>query len=231
MESKKYQGSVLIVDDTPRNIQILGSSLRQHGFLVSVAQSGEQALEIAGKALPDLILLDIMMPGIDGYQTLSMLKENDLTAHIPVIFITAVVEKDEVVKGLEMGAVDYITKPFNSREVISRVSTHVNLKKSNEIILEERNRAVEATRLKDKFVSLVAHDLRTPFNTILGFMNMVYTDKDSELNPQHKMLIGKAIENGNRLVEMIEQLLDLSRLQTGSVIPEPRFINVRRTIS
>ena len=231
IESKNYQGSVLIVDDTPRNIQILGSLLRQHGFLVSVAQNGQQAFDIAGKAMPDLILLDIMMPGMDGYQTLSALKQNESTANIPVIFITAVVEKEKIVKGLEMGAVDYITKPFNLREVISRVTTHVNLKKTNETFMEEKNRAVEATRLKDKFVSLVAHDLRTPFNTILGFMNIVYTDKQDELSPQHKILIGRAIENGNRLVEMIDQLLDLSRLQTGSVIPEPRFINVRQTIS
>ena len=231
METKAGKGSILIVDDTPRNIQILGSVLKGNGFLVSVAQSGRQALDIAEKALPDLILLDIMMPEMDGFEVLEKLKRNKALAGIPVIFITAKVEKEDVAKGLELGAVDYITKPFNSRELLSRVTTHVKLKKYSESLLIEKDRAIKATKLKDKFVSLVAHDLRSPFNAILCFLRVVHEDQNIALHDRHKTIIGKAIDSSLGLLNMIDQLLDLSRLQTGNITLEPRFINVRQVCS
>ena len=119
---------ILIVDDTPKNLQVLGSILRDSGYKVAVAQSGELALEFVQKRLPECILLDVMMPGIDGFETCRRLKADYATRDVPVLFITAVVETSEKVRAFEIGGVDYITKPFQAEEVLARVKTHAALR-------------------------------------------------------------------------------------------------------
>lgn len=123
---------ILVVDDNPDNIQFLGSLLVQQGYEIGIAQNGEQALKFIEERLPDLILLDIMMPNIDGYEVCRQLKASSLTKMIPVIFISAKVEAEDIIKGLEMGAVDYVKKPFNATELLLRVNTHLELKLSRE---------------------------------------------------------------------------------------------------
>ncbi len=120
------EARVLMVDDTPANIDVLRKVLSVEGYKLSFANSGEKALQIAGRSVPDLILLDVMMPpGIDGYETCKRLKENEVTKDIPVIFITAKTDVDDVVQGFQLGAVDYISKPFQQEEVRVRVRTHI----------------------------------------------------------------------------------------------------------
>jgi DNA-binding response OmpR family regulator len=126
---------ILIVDDTPVNIEVLHRTLESEGYALSVATRGETALEIASHLKPDLILLDIMMPGIDGYETCRKLKENENTRECPVIFVSAKGEVADMVEGFDLGGVDYITKPIRREEVLSRVKTHVQLnyfKRKNE---------------------------------------------------------------------------------------------------
>ena len=118
---------ILIVDDIPNNVQVLGTILSDHGYTLNIAQNGEQALALVRKVSVDLILLDILMPVMDGFETCRRLKENPDTRDIPVIFLTAFDEKDKVVEGLALGAVDYITKPFESKEVIARIERHLTL--------------------------------------------------------------------------------------------------------
>lgn len=124
------KGSVLIVDDNVQNIQFLGEILENNQYEVSVAKSGEQALEYLHKELPDLVLLDIMMPGKNGYDICTILKKNNYTKNIPVIFLTAKAEPEDIIKGFEVGAVDYITKPFRTPELLARVKVHIELKKA-----------------------------------------------------------------------------------------------------
>jgi len=119
--------SILLVDDNPTNLQVLFQTLDGVGCKLLVAKNGEIALSIAGKARPDLILLDIMMPGIDGYEVCRQLKSVPATADIPVIFLSALGDTEDKVKGLQLGAVDYITKPFQPDEVIARVNTHLTI--------------------------------------------------------------------------------------------------------
>jgi sigma-B regulation protein RsbU (phosphoserine phosphatase) len=119
--------SILLVDDNPANLQILFQTLEGVGCKLLIAKNGKGALAIAGKALPDLILLDIMMPDIDGYEVCRQLKSNAATADIPVIFLSALVDTEDKVKGFHLGAVDYITKPFQPDEVIARVDTHLTI--------------------------------------------------------------------------------------------------------
>ena len=123
---------ILIVDDVPKNLQILGNILNKNNYKVSAALNGEQALRIIEKAKPDLILLDIMMPGLNGFEVLTKIKEDKEFLEIPVIFLTAKTEKEDVIKGIELGAVDYLTKPFNSTELLARVKNHIELKMSRD---------------------------------------------------------------------------------------------------
>jgi sigma-B regulation protein RsbU (phosphoserine phosphatase) len=119
--------SILLVDDNPTNLQVLFQTLEGVGCKLLIAKNGELALSIAGKALPDLILLDIMMPDIDGYEVCRQLKTNPATSGIPVIFLSALGDTEDKVKGLQLGAVDYVTKPFQADEVIARVDTHLTI--------------------------------------------------------------------------------------------------------
>ncbi len=128
-ESKSgSNGRVLLVDDNPTNLKVLNDTLKDRGYELRIAKSGEQALQVAEKSRPDLVLLDIMMPpGIDGYETIRRLRESPKTKNTPVIFLSALSETRDKVKGLELGAVDYISKPFQADEVIARVNTHLTM--------------------------------------------------------------------------------------------------------
>ncbi|MBC8283556.1 MAG: diguanylate cyclase [Nitrospinae bacterium] len=139
-ENEQFVGmEVLIVDDTPANIDILARFLKQHGLNISIAPNGEIALKIIEKNKPDLILLDVMMPGIDGYQLCEKLKSNDQTKTIPIIFITAKSEVEDLVKGFDVGGVDYIVKPFQKKEVVARVKNQLTTVK----LIHEKNKLIE----------------------------------------------------------------------------------------
>ena len=118
---------VLVVDDEPKNLQLIGSVLNEQGYDVTVATSGQEALDIVRDTPPTLILLDVMMPGMDGYEVCRRLRRNMATASIPVIFLTALTDKDNIVQGFRAGGVDYVTKPFFAEELIARVETQVHL--------------------------------------------------------------------------------------------------------
>ena len=141
---QKKKQLILIVDDVPRNIQVIGTILRKKGFLVSIAQSGSQALNIIDQSRPDLILLDIVMPGMDGFETCRRLKTNSVTTDIPVIFLSALSDTVDKVKGLNIGAVDYVTKPIEPEELLARINTHLTIQslrrelKDINVTLEEK---------------------------------------------------------------------------------------------
>lgn len=189
---------VLIVDDNSNNLGVLYDLLDNASFEVWVAQDGESAIEKVGYALPDLILLDIMMPGIDGFETCNRLKANPLTADIPVIFMSAMSESVDKVKGLSLGAVDYITKPFQQEEVLARVKLHLKLyyltkkieKQNQELEQRVQERTAELSRtlheLKQAQIQLVqtekmsslgqlvagvAHEINNPVSFIFGNLN------------------------------------------------------------
>ncbi len=158
--------SILIVDDTPTNLEVLFNFLSNAGFKVLFAEDGESALEKANYALPNLILLDILMPGIDGFETCRRLKENESTKSIPVIFLTALTDTADKVKGFSLGAVDFITKPLQYEEVLARVETHLQLQdltrqlqRQNEQLereIKEREQAQEALQRQNQRSHLFA---------------------------------------------------------------------------
>jgi PAS domain S-box-containing protein len=147
------QAKVLMVDDTPANIDVLRKVLAKEGYQLFFANSGEKALKIANRALPDLILLDVMMPGMDGYETCRRLKEIEETQHIPIIFITAKNQVEDVIEAFQLGAVDYINKPFRQEEVCMRVSAHLQ----TQILFKQREHLIKDLRNSEERFRLLAH--------------------------------------------------------------------------
>jgi diguanylate cyclase (GGDEF)-like protein len=164
--TKKFDNSqalILIVDDLPQNLQVLGSILRKNKYQIAVATNGQQALDVLNNISPDLILLDVMMPELDGHEVCRRLKAQERTREISIIFLTAKSETSDIVKGFELGAVDYVTKPFNATELLARVKTHIELKKNRDVILklidelEEKNKILEKLAVTDSLTRIFNH--------------------------------------------------------------------------
>ncbi len=174
---------ILIVDDTPQNIQLLCSILYDKGYGISISTSGIHALESVKNRTPDLILLDIQMPEMDGYEVCRLLKANHETKDIPVIFLTAKTETKDLLFGFELGAVDYVTKPFNAPELSARVSTHIELNAAKE----------KAKALNEKLLSS-NHKLKIAYNDIQDSIHAAKTIQDSML-PDLKLLCPEGIKH------------------------------------
>ncbi|MHC5739373.1 hybrid sensor histidine kinase/response regulator [Nostoc sp.] len=183
INSASSKGIVLIVDDNPANLQVLSSFLDQSSFEVWAARSGEKALQLLeNNDLPDLILLDVMMPGIDGFETCKQLKSNPRVQDIPVIFMTALSETADKIKGLQLGAVDYITKPFQHEEVLVRIENHLKLRNLTKTLIA-KNAELQQTQTQliqaEKVAALgqltagIAHEVNNPINFIAGNLNFV----------------------------------------------------------
>ncbi|MEI6577748.1 MAG: response regulator, partial [Bacteroidota bacterium] len=164
--------NILIVDDIGDNLKLLDEILRPEGYKTRLVPNGPLAIKAAEKEKPDLILLDIMMPEMDGFEVCRSLKENPALKDIPIIFISASGDTNDIVTALNIGGVDYINKPFQAEDVKARVLTHLKLCRQN-IELRELN----AT--KNKFFSIIAHDLRSPFNGFLGLTRLMVEDLES----------------------------------------------------
>jgi signal transduction histidine kinase len=224
MERDNHQFNILIVDDVAHNIQIIANILENAGYQTAYAMSGEAALEQAHSFAYDLILLDIMMPGTDGYDTCRLLRNNPLTKETPVIFITAKKNTKNVVMGFEIGAQDYITKPFQPAELLVRVKTHLELKSA-------RERLKEANALKDKFFSVIAHDLRGQFHVLLGLSDILMLNDKSFSEAKKSEYIKKMNNSAYALYKFLQNLLDWSRIQQDRIEWHPQKINLRLMVA
>ena len=205
---------ILIVDDTLENLRVLGDLLRQHGYKVRPVTSGALALKACSAQPPDLILLDIAMPGMDGFEVCAQLKGDPRLKDIPVLFISAHTEIEDKVRAFLSGGVDYITKPFNHEEVAARVSTHLALHRQKLELQAnyEHIRKLEETR--KNLNRLIVHDLRNPLSTAHGFIELV-DRRNPLLDESSKTHLKSALGSTRQLIDMVNSLLDLNSLEEG----------------
>lgn len=216
--------SILIVDDNPTNIKVLMDYLSGEGYQIHVAEDGESALEQACYSRPDLILLDVMMPGIDGFETCTRLKQQSETRDTPVIFMTALADTPYILKGFAVGGVDYLTKPLQQDEVNVRVRTHISIRRLQRELLAEietRKKAEEELREinagKDRFFSIIAHDLKNPMQAVL-----VMSETLCEIMPKaplsETLPMAKTIKaNSERIGRLLLDLLNWAQIQLGKL--------------
>ncbi len=216
--------TILIVDDNPKNIQVAASMLSRQGYQIAFDKDGESALEHINVLKADLILLDIMMPGIDGYEVCGRLKNNPETESIPVIFLTAKADTESIVKGFDVGGVDYITKPFNEAELLARVRTHLKLKQA-----DSQLRAMNAA--KDKFFSIIAHDLRSPFNVLITGLDRIIRYFDILSEDEKRESLKSMRENSHNTFKLIDNLLTWSRSQIGHIACNPEIIHIQNIVN
>lgn len=211
--------SVLIVDDMAKNIQLAAKFLTNEGYNLFFAQSGEAAMKQVNSRSFDLILLDVMMPMMDGFEVCRRIKENERTKNIPIIFLTARTDDDAIKKGFSLGGVDYITKPFNPVELIARVNTHIKL-----CLREKELNDLNTT--KDTLLSIISHDLKTPFFNIMGLGELILSGYDEYDDTMKKELILNMVESSRISHNLLDNLLNWIRVQTGKIKYSPEQVSI-----
>jgi len=208
---------VLAVDDILQNLQVLGAILMDEGYEVSIAQSGIEALEALEHDTPDLILLDVMMPNMTGFEVCEKIKQNPTLAAIPIIFLTAKSEIEDIVRGFKLGGVDYITKPFNKDELLVRINTHLNLKFARDLIIKQNTRLEQLNLEKNEFLGIAAHDLKNPLTAIKG-LSEVLADPNSVLDKDEILDFSKMILHSSEFMfQIIIDLLDINAIEEGKI--------------
>ncbi|MES2767318.1 MAG: hybrid sensor histidine kinase/response regulator [Bacteroidota bacterium] len=211
------QALILIVDDVEQNVAVISQILRNAGHNVMAAFSGETAIRMVQKRKPDLILLDIMMPGMTGFETCEQLKASPATADIPVIFLSALTETDTKVKGFEVGGVDYITKPFQESEVLARANVHLKINWLEQERDKHIEKLTEMNGEKDRLMQIVSHDLRSPLGGIRGLAEILM-ESDEQVNVATVQEFSKIITHTvDGLLELVNDLLDLAKIESGKV--------------
>lgn len=239
-KSDNSMNSILIVDDTPKNIQVLGTILKNENFQVEFATNGKQALKWVGKKPFDLILLDVMMPIMSGFEVCEIIRDQEDFNDIPIIFLTARTDKESIISGFDVGAQDYITKPFDAKELLARVKTHLDLKKSkeklksvniwledrvrertqelqvsNELLEEANKELLELDNQKADFLRLISHEIRTPLNGIIGFTDII---REEVQNEDLAQLIDVMSISVKRLEKFSKSALLITELRTRKIV-------------
>jgi len=217
---------ILAVDDDRINLRIISGILRHEGYEIAEAASGEQALEVYATFHPNLVLLDVMMPGIDGFATCRTLKKTYGDKCAPVIFVTAKSEADDVVMGFDAGGVDYLTKPFRPKEVVARIRTHL----SNQQLVEQQKDLVDqlsrANAAKDRFLGMCAHDLRNPLSSIRGLAELMDENAIGVLTPEQREIIQTIHGASQSMLLLVNELLDVATIEAGHLKLEKSRVNI-----
>jgi len=238
----RAEATIFLVDDNPTNLGMLFNLLCNAGFKVLVGTDGERAIEQITYAKPDLVLLDVMMPGIDGFETCRRIKQNPDIQHIPIIFMTALTETVDKVRGFEVGAVDYITKPFEYEEVMVRLRTHLtiqNLRKTLEIQNQslqqeiiDRTAAESALKV---FIHAVSHDLRNPVTAMLMILQNLLNKASREINHPNpdpilvsRHVLERMAQSSDRQLSLIDSLLESHGNEVKGVILHPQSLRLKQ---
>ena len=227
---------ILIVDDEKKNIKLIKGMLFSMPYQLFEALSGEEAVDMTHKINPDLILLDVMMPGTNGFEVCKILKDDKKYKSIPIIMVTALNENKHRVKAMELGADDFISKPLNSTELIIRVKSLIRIKSYYDEIscyskeIDEKNKKLlNLEKIKDSLVHMIVHDLRNPLWAVFGYIDLMLLDKDNLSQNQIKNL-ETCIGACNDLKRMIDSLLDIYKMEEGRMKLERKKIVIAKLI-
>lgn len=227
----QMRGQILIVDDSPTNLKILSRDLQAYGFKIFVAQSGEGALQQLDYILPDLILLDVIMPGIDGFKTCARIKQREATRDIPVIFMTGLADVVDKVRGFKAGGVDYITRPYQFEEVLARITTQVTLRQQQKRLAAQYRQLQELKESRDRLLKILPHDLKNPFTVIFTSAEVLNEYLDTLDEKSLRERVSSLYLSATRITRLIEKLLDWIQLQEGSYKIEKKAFMVSELIS
>lgn len=218
MEINPSEYKILIVDDVMSNVLLLKVLLTNEKFAIATASNGRQALEQVEKENPDLVLLDVMMPDMSGFEVAQHLKSNPDTADIPIIFLTALNSTADIVKGFQVGANDFISKPFNKEELIIRVTHQISLVAAKRLILSKTEELQRTIAGRDKLYSVIAHDLRSPMGSIKMVLNMLILNLPSEkIGAEMYELLTMANQTTEDVFSLLDNLLKWTKSQIGKL--------------
>jgi two-component system, sensor histidine kinase and response regulator len=229
-------GLLLVVDDDEGNRDVLSRRLEQQGYTVANAENGRRALEMLGANAYDMVLLDIVMPELDGYEVLRQIKADESLRHIPVVMISGLSEMDSVARCIEMGADDYLPKPFNPTLLKARVGASLDKKRGRdrEVLLFEElqtnyKRLQDLEQLRDDLTNMIVHDLRTPLTSVTAAMQTI--DQVGEVNEAQREIMTIAVEGADSLLAMINSLLDVEKLESGAMELDVALVSLPELIS
>lgn len=227
---------ILVVDDKPSNLRKFGNALRNNNYDVAVSQDGKSALKIAKSVNPDLILLDLIMPDVDGYEVCEMLKKNQETKDIPVVFVSENKETENVIQSLQLGAVDYIMKDDSEAEMLARVKTHVNLKtyreqlrRNNKELIKLNDQLKRLNQEKDEFLGIAAHDLKNPINNISLIAKILSSSEELSSDDIHGFAEDITVSS-EKMLELIKNLLDINAIEQGELKVNKATANIYELI-
>lgn len=216
VEPSEYK--ILIVDDVASNVLLLKVLLTNEKYQIFTASDGTQALAAVETNRPDLILLDVMMPGLSGFEVAEKLKANPETVEIPIIFLTALNSPADIVKGFQVGGNDFITKPFNKDELIIRVRHQISLVAAKRIIMEQTEELRKAIATRDKLYSVIAHDLRSPMGSIKMVLNMLILSLPKEtISEEMSHSLTVANQTTENVFALLDNLLKWTKIQIGKL--------------
>ena len=218
LESKinRSDYKILIVEDVTSNVLLLKILLTNEKFQICTASNGHQCVEVARSEHPDLILLDVMMPELNGFDTAVILKKDPLTADIPIIFLTALNSPSDLVHGFQVGAHDFLTKPFNKEELIMRVMHQISLVAAKRYIIEQNEKLKRIISNRDKMYSVIAHDLRSPMASIRMVLNLCVNVVTPDMVGEEIFgLLDKANRESEETHDLLDNLLKWTKSQTG----------------
>ncbi|HEX8552344.1 MAG TPA: response regulator [Abditibacteriaceae bacterium] len=210
-------GRILLIDDTPANVRLLSSILRLEGFEIVTAHSGIEGLERVTESEIDVVLLDIMMPGMDGFEVCQRLRANEATAHLPVVMVTALQERVDRVRAIEAGADDFLSKPVDAVEVVARTRSLVRAKRERDALKQAYLDVQRSESLRDSLVHMLVHDLRTPLTTMMVTLEMLRSGQTGKLDKMQQEIANLCASGSRQLLDMVNQMLDLNKLENGEM--------------
>ncbi len=227
MTEKVQHPRILIVDDVAINIDLMKSILCENNYMIAAAKNGRSALAKSMANVFDLILLDIVLPDIDGFEVCRQIKAGSINRDTPVIFLTAQRDEESLVKGFRLGAVDYVLKPFSAEELRARVELHISLKMAREELKKARDIAELAAKAKAMFLANMSHEIRTPLNGIVGMIDIM---RQTNLDEQQREYLSIIDISSETLLMIINDILDFSKIEAGQISFEQISFNIRNEI-